>query len=101
MNHVPGAEFAATRDYGIPDPNRPFRYRLGLYRFPAFSLDGTSHARAHPEMVVGRIHDGVHFRLGDITLPKNHASTTDALFIHEKNSGWAGLSRGTCQLKTA
>ena len=66
MDDVACGESATSRDHALAGRDRTLRHRLALDVVAAAALDCAGDARAHPEVIVGRVDDGRRFLGGDI-----------------------------------
>ena len=66
MDDIPGWKGTAVCNNGFTNLERTFRDRFALDLNAARSLQRACYSGAHPKMIIGGVHDGIHFRLADV-----------------------------------
>ena len=68
MNHESRLQFSARGNGRIADRDTAYGIAFALDLFSAFAADGSRHARAQDQIVVGRVDDGVRIHLRQVAL---------------------------------
>jgi hypothetical protein len=82
MNHIAGPQRTPAGRNGLTDPDRPFSDGLLLDNGSALSLDRTSNARTHPQVIIRRVHNCVHAAVCDVALGNYQETPAYAFFDH-------------------